>query len=374
MQDNKKKIMVAMSGGVDSSVSVIILKNLGYEISGATMKLFSNKDIDINKNMDLDKDIDHKAKTCCALNDVFDAKNIAARFNFSHYVFNFSQDFFECVIKKFANEYINARTPNPCLDCNKYIKFKKFLSRAMFLGYDYIATGHYARIEYNKKLNRYLLKRAKDKSKDQTYFLYTMTQYELSKTIFPLGNLLKSEVRNIAQENNLINAKKPDSQDICFIKNNSYSDFLYNKFNIKAEPGNFIDKSKKIIGKHKGIINYTIGQRKKLGMSFNKHMYVIKKNKFDNSIMLGDEKDLYKNKLIAGEINLILIDKLKTKLKIKAKARYSQNEVDAYISPYEKDENKILVEFLEPQRAISPGQAIVFYSGENVFGGGVILE
>ena len=359
----QKKVMVAMSGGVDSSVSAIILKNLGYKVSGATMKLFEDENLEYEQE-----------KTCCSMSDVFDAKNVAMRFDFEHYVFNFKREFYDCVIKKVANEYINGRTHNPCLDCNKYMKFKKFLERAMILDQHFNATGHYARTEYDKKINRYLLKRAKDKFKDQTYFLYSMTQYELAKSIFPLGNLLKSEVREIAERNNLINAKKKESQDICFVRNKNYASFLKDNFYKNYKKVNFVDKNNNIIGKHKGIINYTIGQRKKLGMSFNKHMYVIKKNKFDNSIVLGDEKDLYKKSLIAGDLNWILIDELKNKMDVTAKIRYSQKEVEAVISLYDKDKNKILVEFKEAQRAISPGQAIVFYDGENVVGGGIIFE
>lgn len=358
MRNDMKKIMVAMSGGVDSSVAALILKNNGDEICGATMKLFSNENIG------------EHSKTCCALNDVFDAKNIAARLNFNHYVFNFGDDFFHYVIKKFANEYINGRTPNPCLDCNRFIKFKKFLQRANLLGYDYIATGHYAQIFYDENSNRYVLKKSMDTTKDQTYFLYAMTQDELAKTIFPLGNLLKSEVREIAAKNNLINAQKPDSQDICFVKNKNYSQFLRENFQFENKSGNFVDKHGKILGRHNGSINYTIGQRKGLGISFGKHMYVIAKT--CDTIVLGDENDLYQKKLIAHDINLIAIEKLIKPMKITAKIRYNQPETPATIKPL--NENEIEVEFENPQRAITPGQAVVFYDGDNVLGGGIIKE
>ena len=333
-----EKIIVAMSGGVDSSVAALILKNSSYEISGATMKLFSNENIG------------EQSKTCCALNDIFDAKNIAARLNFNHYVFNFSSDFYQFVIEKFASEYINGRTPNPCLDCNRFIKFKKFLQRANLLGYNYIATGHYAQIFYDKKINRYILRKAIDTTKDQTYFLYAMTQDELSKTIFPLGNLLKSEVREIATKNNLINAQKPDSQDICFVRNKNYSQFLRENFKFEIKAGNFVDTQGKILGRHNGSINYTIGQRKGLGISFGKHMYVIAKD--GDTIILGDEKDLYKNKLIAHDINLIAIEKLTKSMQVTAKIRYNQPETPAIIKPL--NENEIEVEFENPQRAITP--------------------
>jgi tRNA-specific 2-thiouridylase len=363
-----KKIMVAMSGGVDSSVAALLLKQKGYDVSGATMKLLKNKDYMYCDGTD--------NKSCCALSDVFDARNVSSQLAINYYVFDLSNFFYENVIKRFVEGYLSAETPNPCIDCNRYVKFQKLLSRAMCLGYDFIATGHYAQVYFDETLHKFILKKAVDTSKDQTYFLYMLTQKELSKIIFPLGMLLKKEVRKIAQENNLINAKKHESQDICFVKNKTYRMFLdsfIKKYNYKVCSGNFIDTSGKVIGQHCGIANYTIGQRKGISLNINKPMYVIAKNKFDNTITVGEEPELYKKYLIARDINLIYIDKKRLECDyffVTAKIRYNALEVAAKIKFIDHD--RLFVAFKEPQKAITPGQIIVFYEKDKVFGGGII--
>lgn len=357
----KGKVMVAMSGGVDSSVAAVILKEDGYDVIGATLKLFGNEDIGIND----------KTKTCCSLTDIMDARDVAFKLGVNHYVFNFGKDFENEVIKRFAKSYSDGQTPNPCIDCNRFIKFSKLLDRAMLLDMDYIATGHYARIEFDENSGRYLLKKAVDSSKDQSYVLYFMSQEELSKTLFPLGEKLKIEVREYANQHGLVNANKPDSQDICFVKDGDYAGFLTDIMGIKSENGDFIDKEGKILGTHHGIINYTIGQRKGLNLSLNSPKYVIEKNKENNTIKIGDEQELYSTTLVAGYVNLISIEKLTGPIEVTAKTRYKQREAPAILYPL--DENKIKVEFKTPQRAITKGQAVVFYNGDIVVGGGTII-
>ncbi len=355
-----EKVMVAMSGGVDSSVAAAILKDKGYEITGATLKLFDNEEIGICE----------KQKTCCAVKDIEDARNVALTLGFPFYVFNFKDRFIEQVIERFVRGYINGETPNPCIDCNRYIKFSELLTRASLLENDFIATGHYAKIEYDNASKRYLLKKPVDLTKDQTYVLYALTQEQLSKTKFVLGDYKKSEVREIAEKIGLYNAKKPDSQDICFVKDGKYGDFIESYTGIKFEKGNFVDKSGKIYGQHKGIINYTIGQRKGLGIAHSEPLFVLNKDIENNTVIVGTEKEQYSKTLIASDINLIVNDKLQGQLKVYAKTRYRQKEQKATIQLIDND--KILVEFDQPQRAITKGQAVVFYDGDIVVGGGTI--
>lgn len=356
-----KKVMVGMSGGVDSSVSALILRQQGYEVMGVTLKLFSDEDI-----VQAEKD----GKTCCALSDVEDARSVAYRLGFEHLVFNFRDNFRECVMKNFAERYLCGRTPNPCIECNRHVKFDKMLRRALELEYDFIATGHYAVNEYDEKKGRYILKRPKDRTKDQTYVLYSLTQEQLRHIIFPLGNLEKSEVRRIAENAGLVNSDKPDSQDICFVPDGDYVSFI-EKFTGKTVPqGDFVGMDGKILGTHKGIINYTVGQRKGLGISLGKPAYVIKKDIIDNTVTLGDEKDLYTSSLIAEDVNLISVAEINEPIRVTAKTRYSQHEQPAVVSNL--GNGQYMVEFDSPQRAVTSGQAVVFYDGDVVVGGGTI--
>jgi len=356
-----EKVMIAMSGGVDSSVAAALLKEQGYEVCGATLKLFSNEDIGL----------EHTSRTCCSLEDVEDARSVAYKLGFPHHVFNFGELFKEKVIGRFAASYESGETPNPCIDCNRFVKFDKLLDRALVLDMDYIATGHYAQVELDKKTGRYFLKKAVDPTKDQSYVLYAMTQAQLRRTLFPLGNLRKSVVRTLAEERGLINAKKPDSQDICFVKDGNYAAFLKNTMKLISPPGNFADSNGKILGTHKGLIHYTIGQRKGLNLSFESPKYVIRKDLQSNTVVLGDETELYSQSMTVKDVNLIAIPALTEPIEATVKTRYSQKEVPATLFPLER--NRIYVQFREPQRAVTSGQAAVFYDGDNVIGGGTII-
>nr|WP_312578498.1 tRNA 2-thiouridine(34) synthase MnmA [Sedimentibacter sp.] len=358
----RNKVMVAMSGGVDSSVAALLLKEQGYDICGATLKLFADEDIDTSCS----------TRTCCSLEDVEDARRVCYKLGMEHFVFNFKDTFKEEVMEKFARSYEMGDTPNPCVDCNKFIKFSKLIQRAVLMEKDYIATGHYARIEYDNASKRYLLKKAVDATKDQSYVLYVLTQGDLSRILLPLGGMHKSEAREIAEAKGLINARKPDSQDICFVKDGDYAGFLENSMGIVSQKGNFVDTNGKVMGTHKGIIHYTIGQRKGLGIAFGKPTYVVSKNKENNTVTLGNENELFSDRLYANDINLIAIEKLNSPMKVMVKTRYKQKESEATIFPV--DEDKILVEFKEKQRAITSGQAVVFYQDDIVIGGGTIVS
>jgi len=355
------KVLIAMSGGVDSSVAAVLLMEQGYDVAGATFKLFENEDIGIDRT-----------KTCCSLEDVLDAKSVAEKLGFRHDVFNFGLQFEKEVVIPFAKSYACGETPNPCIECNRSIKFDKFLERALILEFDYIATGHYARIEKDPATGRYLLKKGLDQTKDQSYALYTMTQNELSRTLFPLGGLKKTEIREIAEKRGFVNAKKPDSQDICFVKDGDYAGFLKKTLGISAIEGDFVDMEGKILGKHKGIIHYTIGQRKGLGKTFGKPMYVVHIDSKTNRVTLGSNEDLFVDSFTAGNVNLISIEKLEEPMAVTVKTRYTQAEVPAVLYP--KGENRVFVRFQEKQRAVTPGQAAVFYQGDVVVGGGKILK
>lgn len=358
----KKKVMVAMSGGVDSSVAAVLLRDQGYDICGATLKLFSDEDVLLSCS---------RTRTCCSLEDVEDARSVCHKLGIEHFVFNFKEAFRDEVIEKFKKTYVEGATPNPCIDCNRYIKFCKLIQRAILMEKDFIATGHYARIEFDRASGRYLLKRALDLSKDQSYVLYVLNQHDLSRTLLPLGEMTKSQVREIAKKRDLINARKPDSQDICFVKDGDYAGFLENKMGVESKTGNFIDPQGHEIGRHKGIIHYTVGQRKGLGIALGKPAYVISKNKKENTVTIGGEEDLYSKTLKASDLNMIAVEKLTSSMKARVKTRYSQKETEAIIHP--DGEDRIIVEFIHDQRAVTPGQAVVFYDGDIVIGGGTII-
>ena len=356
-----KKVMVGMSGGVDSSVTALILREQGYDVMGVTLKMFGDEDI---------AEAEKSGKTCCALSDVLDARSVAYKLGFEHLTFNFKDCFRENVMKPFANSYLCGKTPNPCIECNRHVKFDKMLRRAMELEYDYIATGHYAICEYDKTIGRYLLKRPADRKKDQTYVLYSLTQEQLAHTLFPLGNLTKTQVREIAEKAGLVNSDKPDSQDICFIPDGKYAEFIKRFTGIEVPEGNFIDTDGNILGTHKGIINYTVGQRKRLGISLGKPAYVVHKDIKSNTVVLGDEADLYTKSLVAEDVNLISVSEITEPMRITAKTRYSQTEQPATLSC---TNGIYTVEFDEPQRAVTSGQAVVFYDNDIVIGGGTIV-
>ena len=356
MAENKK-VMIGMSGGVDSSVAAFLLKKESLEVIGATMKLYNNADIDFVSE-----------KTCCSLDDVLDAKSVCARLGIRHYTLNMTDDFKKEVIERFISAYQNGFTPNPCIDCNRYMKFSKMLHKAQELDIDYVATGHYARIE--KQGDRYILKKAVDLSKDQSYVLYSLTQEQLKVTKFPLGNYTKQQVREIAEENGFVNARKHESQDICFVPDGDYSKFI-EYYTGKTYPcGDFVDMNGKRLGEHKGIIRYTIGQRRGLGLALPASMYVVEKDVDNNKVILGFNDDLFKKEVNVKNISFTACDGLDKPERLCAKIRYNQKEQPATVT--QTDENHFTIVFDEPQRAITKGQAAVLYDGDTVVGGGTI--
>ncbi len=342
------KVLVAMSGGVDSSAAALVLKEQGFTIDGATMKLLP-----------------------CACNNTRDAASVCERLGMKHFEMELTEEFFQKVITPFADSYLNGETPNPCLECNRHLKFGRFLDEARLRGYSDIATGHYARIEYDSGAGRYLLKKAIDTAKDQSYVLYAMTQEVLAHTLLPLGTLHKSDIRALAAAHGFVNADKPDSQDICFIPDGDYGAFLEQELGVSCPAGEFVRLDNgKTVGIHKGLHRYTIGQRKGLGIAAEKPLYVVRKDKHANRVILGDNADLFNKSLTARECNWIACDTPSAPLRVTAKTRYKQEETPATVHPLEN--GKVYVEFDSSKRAATAGQAVVFYDGDTVVGGGII--
>lgn len=360
---DKNKVVIGMSGGVDSTVAAYVLKEMGYEVIGISMKLWE----------DDSPDYVEVEGGCCSLSSFEDARRVAYNLDIPFYMVNFKENFKEKVIADFIDEYEHGRTPNPCIRCNRYLKFEDLLKKANELGAYYVATGHYAKIEYDEKTDRYLLKKSKEDRKDQTYALYNLTQEQLKHTLMPLGDFKsKGEVRKIAESLDLNIASKSDSQEICFIPDNDYTRFLEEHLTKPVKPGNFVDTDGNVLGRHKGIIYYTVGQRKGLGITFGKPMYVVAIKPETNEVVLGTNDEVFSEGLIADDTNFIAFDKLEVPMTLMGKIRYSAKPASCKVYPLEN--GKIKVMFDDMQRAVTPGQAVVFYDGDVLVGGATIVK
>jgi tRNA-specific 2-thiouridylase len=356
----KKKVVVGMSGGVDSSVAAYLLKEQGYDVIGVTMQIWQDEETAaVEEN-----------GGCCGLSAVDDARRVAAQLDIPYYVMNFKKDFKKYVIDYFVDEYKNGRTPNPCIACNRYVKWESLLTRSLQIGADYIATGHYARIE---KLDngRYAIKNSVTAKKDQTYALYNLTQDQLSKTLMPVGDYTKDEIRAIAEKIGIQVAHKPDSMEICFVPDNDYAGYIERETGYISSPGNFVDLQGNVLGQHKGIIHYTVGQRKGLGLAMGHPVFVVAIRPETNEVVIGENDDVFSTKLYANNINLMSVDKIEEPIRARAKIRYSHEGADCTIRM--ADDGLLECVFDEKQRAVTPGQALVIYDGDYVLGGGTII-
>ena len=357
---NTKKVVVGMSGGVDSSVAAYLLKEQGYDVIGVTMQIWQDEE----------RVVEEENGGCCGLSAVDDARRVAAALDIPYYVMNFKKEFKENVIDYFIDEYLHGRTPNPCIACNRYVKWESLLKRSMDIGADYIATGHYARIEELPN-GRYSLKRSATLAKDQTYALYNLTQEQLARTLMPVGEYSKDEVREMAEKINLRVANKPDSQDICFVPDGDYAGFIEKTLDTELPTGNFVTLEGKVLGRHKGITHYTVGQRKGLGLALGYPAFVIEIRPETNEVVIGTNEDSMSNYVRANKLNFMSVPDLNEPMRVFAKIRY--NHKGAWCTIEKTGEDEVLCTFEEPQRAITPGQAVVFYDGDYVLGGGTII-
>lgn len=356
----KKKVVVGMSGGVDSSVAACLLKEQGYEVIGVTMRLWQE-----------DPDREETGKECCSLSAVSDARRVADELGIPFYVMNFDEVFKKNVVDYFIAEYLHGRTPNPCIACNRFVKWEALLNRSMEIGADYIATGHYARV-IKRENGRYAVSASKTDKKDQTYALYNLTQKQLAHTLMPVGEYTKEEIRAIADQIGLRVADKPDSQEICFIPDHDYAGFIARMAGEKTPPcGNFVTADGTVLGKHKGITHYTVGQRKGLNLAMGHPVFVTKICPDTNEVVIGEAEDVFCKELVAGQVNYMGVKEIKDGMRFLTKIRYAHKGAMAAV--YQENDNRLRVVFDEPQRAVTPGQAVVFYEQDCIAGGGVIL-